>query len=137
MVEHFELKDYPYEERRMDFFKQKRLEAERRVKHWQKRAVNGAYNSIQHEKVCDAVDELSFYTDVIEMLERRKGECQVADLLVKKNYDLTEITRLLLKLRDNCVPKEGDAYEDPERAEKYDALNAAIDLINNPSLLDK
>ena len=54
-------------------------------------------------------------------------------MMAKKNYDLTEITRLLLKLRDNCVPKGGDAYEDPERAEKYDALNAAIFLINNPS----
>ena len=61
----------------------------------------------------------------------------MADMMAKKNYDLTEITRLLLQMRDNCVPKAGDAYEDPERAEKYDALNAAIDLINNPSLLQK
>jgi hypothetical protein len=52
-----------------------------------------------------------------------------------KNYDLTEITRLLLKMRDNCVRKEGEAYDDPERKEKYDALNDAIDLINNPSRL--
>ena len=61
----------------------------------------------------------------------------MADIMAQKDYDLTEITRLLLNLRDNCVPKAGDAYEDPERAEKYDALNAAIDLINNPSLLQK
>lgn len=54
------------------------------------------------------------------------------------NYDLTEITRLLLKMRDNCVRKaEGEAYDDPERKEKYEALNAAIDLINNPSMLQK
>lgn len=72
MAEHFELKEYPYEERRLDFFKQKRLEAERRVKHWEKRAVNGAYNSIQHEKVCDAVDELCFYSDVLDMLDLQK-----------------------------------------------------------------
>lgn len=52
-----------------------------------------------------------------------------------KNYDLTEITRLLLKMRDNCVRKEDEAYDDPERKEKYEALNDAVDLINNPSLL--
>lgn len=61
----------------------------------------------------------------------------MADLMPKKNYDLTEITRLLLEMRENCIPKAGDAYEDPNRAEKYDALNAAIDLINNPSLLTR
>ena len=58
----------------------------------------------------------------------------MADFMAKKNYDLTEITGLLLKMRENCVPKDGDAYEDQDRAKKYDALNAAIDLINNPSL---
>lgn len=52
------------------------------------------------------------------------------------NYDLTEITRLLMKMRDNCVRKaEGEAYDDPERKEKYAVLDDAIDLINNPSLL--
>lgn len=58
----------------------------------------------------------------------------MADMMPKKNYDLTQITRLLLEMRDNCIPKAGNAYEDPKWAEKYDALNAAIDLINNPSL---
>lgn len=52
---------------------------------------------------------------------------------VKKDYDLTEITRLLLKMRDNCERKEGELYDDPERAEKRNALNAAIDIINKPS----
>ena len=52
------------------------------------------------------------------------------------DYDITEITRLLLNMRDNCVRKaEGEAYDDPERKKKYEALNAAIDLINNPSML--
>ena len=59
----------------------------------------------------------------------------MADMMQKKNYDLTEITRLLLEMRENCIPKAGNAYEDPNRVEKYDALNAAIDLINNPSML--
>lgn len=57
------------------------------------------------------------------------------NLIEKKNYDLTQITRVLLEIRDNCVPKDGEAYDDPKRMEKYDALNAAIDLINNPSQL--
>ena len=61
----------------------------------------------------------------------------MADFMPKKDYDLTEITRLLLEMRDNCVPKAGDAHDDPKRAEKYEALNAAIFLINNPSMLAK
>lgn len=60
----------------------------------------------------------------------------MVNLMEKKNYDLTQITRLLLEMRENCaLRKEGEAYDDPKRMEKYDALNAAIDLINNPSLL--
>ena len=57
----------------------------------------------------------------------------MVNLMEKKNYDLTQITRVLLEIRDNCVPKDGEAYDDPKRMEKYDALNAAIHLINNPS----
>ena len=59
----------------------------------------------------------------------------MVNLMAKKNYDLTQITRALLEMRDNCVPKDGEAYDDPKRMEKYDAINSAIDLINNPSLL--
>jgi len=61
----------------------------------------------------------------------------MADMMPKKNYDTTEITRLLLEMRENCIPKAGNAYEDPNRTEKYDALNAAIDLINNPSIISR
>lgn len=57
----------------------------------------------------------------------------MVSLMEKKNYDLTQITRMLLEMRDNCVPKDGDLYDDPKRKEKYEALKAAIDLINNPS----
>ena len=60
----------------------------------------------------------------------------MANLMMKKNYDLTQITQLLLEMRENCaLKKEGEAYDDPKRMEKYDAINSAIDLINNPSLL--
>ena len=59
----------------------------------------------------------------------------MVNLMEKKNYDLTQITRVLLEIRDNCVPKDGEAYDDPKRMEKYDAINSAIDMINNPSLL--
>ncbi len=51
-------------------------------------------------------------------------------------YSLVEITRTLLDIRDNCRPKDGDTYDDPKRKEKYEALNAAINLINNPSCLE-
>ena len=59
----------------------------------------------------------------------------MVNLMEKKNYDLTQITRVLLEIRDNCVPKDEEVYDDPKRMEKYDALNAAIYLINNPSQL--
>lgn len=60
----------------------------------------------------------------------------MTNLMMKKNYDLTQITRLLLEMRENCaLRKEGEAYDDLKRMEKYDAINSAIDLINNPSLL--
>ena len=57
------------------------------------------------------------------------------DMIPNKNYDITEITRLLLKMRDACVHKDCDAYDDLERLAKYYALEDAADLINNPSLL--
>ena len=40
--------------------------------------------------------------------------------------EITEATRLLLKMRDNCVRKNTDKYDDPLRKEKYNALNMAI-----------
>ena len=52
----------------------------------------------------------------------------MVNLMEKKNYDLTQITRVLLEIRDNCVPKDGEAYDDPKRMEKYDALKAAIKM---------
>ena len=41
--------------------------------------------------------------------------------------EITEATRLLLKMRDNCVRKNTDKYDDPLRKDKYNALNMAID----------
>ena len=71
----YEIKVYPYEERKLDFFKQKRLEAKRRLKYWERRAWNNpVYNCIQHEKACVAADEWNFYNDVINMLEEQKNE---------------------------------------------------------------
>ena len=58
------------------------------------------------------------------------------DMMPKKEFDITHITLMLLKMRDNCaIRREGEAYNDPLRNEKYEALNDAITLINNPSLL--
>lgn len=41
--------------------------------------------------------------------------------------EITEATRLLLQMRDNCVKKDTDEYDDPLRKDKYNALNMAID----------
>ena len=40
--------------------------------------------------------------------------------------EITEATRLLLQMRDNCVKKDTDKYDDPLRKDKYNALNIAI-----------
>lgn len=43
--------------------------------------------------------------------------------------ELTGATRLLENMRDNCIKKDTDAYDDPDRERKYEALNIAIDAI--------
>ena len=43
--------------------------------------------------------------------------------------ELTGATRLLENMRDNCVKNDTDAYDDPNRERKYEALNIAIDAI--------
>ena len=48
------------------------------------------------------------------------------NLAIKKDYDLAEITRVLLSIRK-------DLHEE----EKCQAINDAIDLINNPSVLNR
>lgn len=40
---------------------------------------------------------------------------------------------LLTQMRENCVPKETDAYNDPLRKEKYDALSMAVSELSIPS----
>ena len=41
--------------------------------------------------------------------------------------EITEATKLLLQMRDNCAKKDADKYDDPLRKEKYNSLNMAID----------
>ena len=43
--------------------------------------------------------------------------------------ELTGATRLLENMRDNCVKNDTDAYDDPDRGRKYEALSIAIDAI--------
>lgn len=45
---------------------------------------------------------------------------------------LTGATRLLENMRNNCIKKDTDAYDDPDRERKYEALNIAIDAIKKP-----
>ena len=41
--------------------------------------------------------------------------------------EITEATRLLLKIRDNYGCKDTDKHDDPLRKEKYNALNMALE----------
>ena len=43
--------------------------------------------------------------------------------------ELTGATRLLENMRDNCIKKDTDTYDDPDRERKYKALSIAIDAI--------
>lgn len=43
--------------------------------------------------------------------------------------ELTGATRLLENMCDNCIKKDTDTYDDPDRERKYEALNIAIDAI--------
>ena len=43
--------------------------------------------------------------------------------------ELTGATRLLENMCDNCIKKDTDTYDDPDRKRKYEALNIAIDAI--------
>lgn len=49
--------------------------------------------------------------------------------------DINKAINLLAEMRDNCVKKDDDKYDDPKRAEKYDALNLALYAINIIPLL--
>lgn len=49
--------------------------------------------------------------------------------------DINKAIKLLAEMRDNCVKKDDDKYDDPKRAEKYDALNLALYAINIIPLL--
>lgn len=40
--------------------------------------------------------------------------------------ELNEAIELLMEMRDNCVRKETDTYNDPKRDAKYKALTIAI-----------
>lgn len=43
---------------------------------------------------------------------------------------LTEVCRLLLEMRDNCVPKDVQTYDDPKRKAKFEALSVALDAVD-------
>lgn len=49
--------------------------------------------------------------------------------------DINKAIKLLAEMRDNFVKKDDDKYDDPKRAEKYDALNLALYAINIIPLL--
>lgn len=57
------------------------------------------------------------------------------DSLLTYTYEhLTNAARLLENMRDNCIKKDTDAYDDPDRDKKREALNIAIDAIDKLNL---
>lgn len=40
--------------------------------------------------------------------------------------ELADADKLLREMRDNCIKKDGDVYDDPQREEKYKALSIAV-----------
>ena len=51
--------------------------------------------------------------------------------------EITEATRLLLEMRDNCIKKDTDKYDDSLRKDKYNALNMAIDGLQYLPIVEK
>ena len=49
--------------------------------------------------------------------------------------DINDAIKLLSEMRDNCIKKDDDKYDDPKRLKKYDALNLALYAINIIPLL--
>lgn len=45
--------------------------------------------------------------------------------------ELNEAIELLMEMRDNCVRKETDTYNDPKRDAKYKALTIAISELDH------
>lgn len=66
----FTLESITYEEARLEYFREQKAKAERSMQYWVNRAVKEpCYISGTHDKACDAADRVSFYADVIKMLE--------------------------------------------------------------------
>ncbi|PDX67712.1 hypothetical protein CGS57_01435 [Faecalibacterium prausnitzii] len=45
--------------------------------------------------------------------------------------ELNEAIELLMEMRDNCVRRETDTYNDPKRDAKYKALTIAISELDH------
>ena len=63
-----------YEEARLDFFRERRAAAERRMNYWKAR-IKPTSNpmSPEYEKTTQAADEWNYYNDVIKMLEAKQS----------------------------------------------------------------
>lgn len=67
------LKSITYEEARLEYFREQKVKAEHSLKYWANRAVKDpCYISGTHDKACEAADRISFYNDVIKILEEKE-----------------------------------------------------------------
>lgn len=62
------LKEYPYERRRLDYFIDLQVAAERKMKFWEKAAKGRRYLSAESQKASEYGEQSAFLKDVIEML---------------------------------------------------------------------
>ena len=57
-------------------------------------------------------------------------------LILYTQDEVTEASRLLIEMRENCYfKKDGQTYDDPDRMKKYKALNIALDAIGRMEVL--
>ena len=57
-------------------------------------------------------------------------------LILYTQDEVTEASRLLIEMRENCYfKKDGQIYDDPDRMKKYKALNIALDAIGRMEVL--
>nr|DAL87258.1 MAG TPA: hypothetical protein [Caudoviricetes sp.] len=71
-------------------------------------------------------------------MSRTWNKEQVVSKMSANKYtyaDINNAIKLLSEMRDNCIKKDDDKYDDPKRAEKYDALSLALYAINIIPLL--
>lgn len=59
-----------------------------------------------------------------------------SEKIANYNKKIFEAIRILRAMRINCIKKETDKYDDPEREAKYEALGIALDCLERNVCFD-